>query len=419
MNRSRVLRCNDILNQGKLDNIVETPAKLNCNGIVINREIALMRMLPETVCPVRRWGLQDRRLQQGLTNPSGVNEMSEQRSDVIVFLAGMGTRLTPHDATAVSGGRIPDFWGADKLVPNLAGSNLSARFLVFSYRGIDTTANGGFEPAPYTPTDTLNRHLWTYVERLHDQLHAFARQNPDSDFHLVGHSEGGLIAFSYLTLQIIKPRWQLPHGGRIASVVTLDAPLGGVEPMGLLRSTAIRLYLAVAHQWHAFTSFNDLVNLLRKGDSGYPLGASASVMQLMQESADETPMSNQELAEFAREHDVRILTIGNARDYCFAPGHGVAPFISTQWLADEGKNSGTYGRWVALGQHGSSFATLEANHGAVLTDPSVQSGIISFLDGNEPVPLLPSPSEESLLLWCQSDLCDARRQPASLTKVHV
>lgn len=226
-------------------------------------------------------------------------------------------------------------------------------------------------------------------------------------------------AFSYLTLETIRPRWQLPQGGRIASVVTMDAPLGGVDPTGRLRSAAIRAYLTLTHQWRSFTSFNDLVRLLRASDGWYPLGASASVMQLMRESADVTPISNQRLADRARERGIRILTLGNARDYCFAPGHGVMPFISTQWLVDGGKESGTFGRWVALGQQGNSLSTLETNHGAVLRDPSVQSGIASFLTGSEPVPLLPSPSEDSLLRWCERDLRDKRRQPRSLSKVHV
>ena len=47
-------------------------------------------------------------------------------------------------------------------------------------------------------------------------------------FHLVGFSQGGLIAFAELARLATVDDWTLPNDGRIATVVTLDSPLGGL-----------------------------------------------------------------------------------------------------------------------------------------------------------------------------------------------
>ncbi len=322
--------------------------------------------------------------------------VENQRNSVIVFLAGIGTRLGSEEASRGPGGMIPDFFGEERIASAIRRDGPNSIFVVFSYAGVRRDAPRGFEPAPYSSTDTLNQHIGTYVERLDRQITALALAHPRSDVHLVGHSLGGLIAFAYLSLLSNSDTWNLPNDGRVASVIALDAPLGGLGDFSRFRIGSIRAYLALSHQWRAFTSFNDLLRLHGISNSCYPLGACGRISKLVDQDAQRT---NQDLAHDAQHHGVRILTIGNSRDYCFAPGHGLKPFVSTQWLVDEGDNSDIFGRWVVLGDPNSSPAQVEINHGAVLFDASVHEGIVTFLEGAEPSPLLPAPSSEMLAHW--------------------
>jgi hypothetical protein len=54
----------------------------------------------------------------------------------------------------------------------------------------------------------------------------FARANPNTDMYLVGHSQGGLIA-----LQELGYLSRLPATVRVAGIITLDSPLGGVPEL--------------------------------------------------------------------------------------------------------------------------------------------------------------------------------------------
>ncbi len=329
--------------------------------------------------------------------------MQNSSVKTIVFLAGIGTRLSVRDGAAESEGTIPDFWGADRLVPHIRGSGIPARFLVYSYRGNDGQTTRVSESVQYSAIDTLNRHLSTYVARLDQQLRSYAELHPSSEFHLIGHSEGGLIAFAYLAQMERANHWRLPNDARLAGITTLDAPLGGIATTNRLRMTMVRAYLALTHHWLDFSSVNDLLQIYRTSNSLYPLGGRGSVMEILERGSRGTPMSNQELALAARHHGVRVLTIGNVRDYCFDPGHGFEPFVSTQWISDAGPGSGVHGRWVVLGRKRHSLGGLEVNHGVVLGDPSVHEGILSFIRGGDPNPLLPAPTAESMTLWLKQE----------------
>ncbi len=54
---------------------------------------------------------------------------------------------------------------------------------------------------------------------------------PNTDSYPVDHSQGGLIAFSYLVhvrQQTTSGPWTLPRNGCLRGVVILDSPLGGI-----------------------------------------------------------------------------------------------------------------------------------------------------------------------------------------------
>jgi hypothetical protein len=70
------------------------------------------------------------------------------------------------------------------------------------------------------------------------------------------------------------------------------------------------------------------------------------------------------------------------------------PFLDTQWLVDM-PTAGVYSRVVS--PDGAlacvAWADIPANHGAALNDPTAHAAILSFLNGEPPDQLAPTPPE--------------------------
>jgi hypothetical protein len=96
----------------------------------------------------------------------------------------------------------------------------------FSYKGgtIDP-ATHAWVPAASTCLDSALSYKTT-IARMKTMLTKIASANPNSDISVVGLSQGGLLAF-----QMIDVITKLPAGSKLASIVTLDSPLGGGSPL--------------------------------------------------------------------------------------------------------------------------------------------------------------------------------------------
>src|SRR5205814_4101952 len=88
-------------------------------------------------------------------------------------------------------------------------------------------ADGKWQPAPYDCDQSRDQPLRRDVEVLDAQLGAIAQAHPGAAFHLVGFSLGGLVAFGEIGRLATVDNWIIGGGGRLATVVTLDSPLGG------------------------------------------------------------------------------------------------------------------------------------------------------------------------------------------------
>jgi len=98
----------------------------------------------------------------------------------------------------------------------------SADFATFSYTGgVVDAATKAWIPKASVCADSGTSYL-TEVGRMNTMLQQIATANPNSDFSLVGLSQGGLLVF-----QMLATATTLPMGSRLASVSTFDAPLGG------------------------------------------------------------------------------------------------------------------------------------------------------------------------------------------------
>lgn len=129
-----------------------------------------------------------------------------------------------------------------------------------------------------------------------------------------------------------------------------------------------------------------------------PQGAQASILSIHFSNASipQPYPSNQKTAEDASTNGTGVLTIGNLSDMLWRPSaclSGEQDFTSTQWIEDEGSNSGIYAREFTSGIPNCFLGlTLEkANHLAVLSDPDVMQAIQEFIGGATPTSLSVAP----------------------------
>ncbi len=297
------------------------------------------------------------------------------RGVAVVLLQGLTTSWPP--------GAEPDtFWQADGLATRLRSHYgwPAAALQNFSYSNSATARFG----TAYTACNTLD-HLSTSVARLDAQLKAYAASHKEIDVYLVGHSQGGMVAFGYLAWLSKtgrNPARPFP-GTQIAGVVTLDSPLGGVTLPPLLVEVTQAFFLSkclsaglLAH------AFADLLWLGAQDENlrGWPWGGSGSVPKLLGMTS---PASNQALAASGAGAGVRVLTIGNQLDWFMKPtGLG-----STQWVADGGDGSGVYSRAISQPEtckFPDVLCYFNHNHGVVLTDTSVHGAILDLMLGRTP-----------------------------------
>lgn len=163
---------------------------------------------------------------------------SDVPSNIELGLAGIGARLrpcgafprdlpatAPNDNVAVVIAGISSETAGGSKEPFLSFAEHlgydSSDVYRFSYRSLD--GPGGHEP--YTRSDT-NRSLLEGARRLGDLLRMIARERPGLDVDILAHSQGGIIARSYLAG--LGREWS-PNAPRVEHLVTLATPHGGAR----------------------------------------------------------------------------------------------------------------------------------------------------------------------------------------------
>jgi pimeloyl-ACP methyl ester carboxylesterase len=147
---------------------------------------------------------------------------------VVVLFQGIDSSLscdqngvcTPGDPTAYSVRGLTNL--ANTLISQY-GFN-SSDILWYSYRGgtVDSGVPSGYLTNSHGCSDTSNRYD-TDIKYLLDLVEGLGAARPDTQFYLVGHSQGGLVAFQGLGYLASLPQ----NGTSVGAIFTLDGPLGG------------------------------------------------------------------------------------------------------------------------------------------------------------------------------------------------
>ncbi|MFL5624085.1 MAG: hypothetical protein ACJ788_00635 [Ktedonobacteraceae bacterium] len=334
------------------------------------------------------------------------------RGKLIIFVQGVTSTLTSAQIKDTKNG---DFHAFNTIFETILGTPgfHSPTVLFYSYTGSTDTG----APKTYECQDTFTSPIpgkkatAAYVTLLSTQINNALSSHPNSDVYLIGHSEGGVIAFGYLAYLKSLGFPALPHGGILKGIVTLDSPIGGVPPSP---SYLVAAALAFDHACPALTpphkkaltlqSLLELVSIFKTTSKptfpppddtlGESQGEHASILEAIFGGAAET---NQGVAEDAFAHGTSVLTVGNKNDLLFAPNKCSinGDFINTQWVEDEkaDDNLNVYGRDFSSGFPGCALGLFnKGNHLAVLDDATVQSGLMHFLPaGGIPTPLAIAP----------------------------
>jgi hypothetical protein len=301
---------------------------------------------------------------------------------IVILLDGLCSEL-PSGASVTA-----NFSGAGGLVERLTAAGwVNGAIAGFSYRGGNVDGAGGWQPLPYSCADSRDQSLAADDDLLKAQIAALAVAHPGARFHLVGFSLGGLVAFAYLATLGGPDGAALPAGTTLGSVSTLDSPLGGAPFVSLLCSLAPDVcggttVAAAGSALHDMSAIWDSA-------SGYPAGATRSVASRVGDGI----ASNQAVAAAAAARGTTLLTIGNLRDWMFAPvgaGAGTLTFLDSQWLTTDPRGAGVHARAITSGpascpaEGGSVAAAYGCNHPLVTRDEAVGGAILAAMAGRAP-----------------------------------
>jgi hypothetical protein len=180
-------------------------------------------------------GHQELQLEDSLGNRDTV-DVDFQPRKVVVLARGILTSLACTGCAC-----SPDSPDFDALRGILAakqfvfGGETAEQVIWYSYRGghVDSET-GRWCPNSYSPSDTAQAHAIS-IQSLYFLLDRFSHAHPNTEFYLVGHSQGGLIMFQGLGAAPF-----LAETTSLGGIVTLDAPLGGAPASHVRVSKIVR-----------------------------------------------------------------------------------------------------------------------------------------------------------------------------------
>lgn len=226
------------------------------------------------------------------------------RRKVVVFLRGIPSDLTSAELNALDrdcsiAANDEDF-GAIKVQLVQQGFACDD-FIEFGYRGGSLVGlDNDWRPNTYSCADSGQAHS-TSVARLVEMLETYRDAHPDSEFTLIGHSQGGLLALKLLQDGLSSgDSLEAPIG----EVVTLDSPLEGV-PIGVLRR-GLGLVFGVSCPQHTRILFD-----------------SAGLLDIAARVSPNTRTLNQQIVTWAASQGVNVTTLGNWDDCLYSSSHCV------------------------------------------------------------------------------------------------
>jgi len=305
----------------------------------------------------------------------------------------MDSSLTPEQAAAQGGdGSDPYFFRTGNLGAYLQNQGYpNARYLEYSYAPLGSTDTG--QPRPYKCQDTYDYPLASHITELSRQISSAVQNRANTDVYLIGHSMGGIISFGYLAslLEHVGTIVPLPrNGSRLKGIVTLDSPLGGVTSDSNYRKLVfLRSFSCEGLEAWNTVAVAQMQALFRTATISVALGASASIVQAILNGGY---LSNQRVADDAKQVGIPVLTLGNTNDLLWRPSVcnklfkvNMQDFSSTQWLQDEGANSQVYSRMFTSGFQNCALGLLNlANHSDAFAVFAVKKALVQFVNGSTP-----------------------------------
>lgn len=306
------------------------------------------------------------------------------RGVAVILIRGLSSKLPVPVAD-------DEFWRPDGLVTALRADGWPA------YAMLDYSYNTG--SATYTCDDTAFSIADHDLPTLDSQITTYARFHPHTDFYLVGHSQGGLIALSYLTKLRLDGRHasDLVPGmdAHLASIASLDSPDGGINRIEVTMFSPVFRSLCGSMPVGSLQADLGEFAALDESTSGLPFGATASIATAILHASGPVSTNETTVGYAARDEGVRTLTVGNLNDFLYDPWRQGSISLSTQWVADAGADSGVYAR--VINKNSLSCSALKIikdrilaiqcykdNHGLVLTDGSALGAVVDVFDGRTP-----------------------------------
>lgn len=347
-----------------------------------------------------------------VVDPAGSNVVAgvyRYRGAAVFMIRGLLSHL-PEKATDWTKGEgdTDTFYQPNGLAGSLLGAGWPAKSLLdYSYTGGSVDANGAWTPKGYLREESFPSFVsgsGSSVGRLDTEIRTYLAMHPEIDVYLVGHSQGGVVALTYLAYRRARGATDgtIVSGsstGHLAAVATMDSPIGGLDSAlavswvcGLVATLAwdpaLRDLCRTALDGNIAASFPDLVDFqgIKDSASGDPWGATRMVTALTDPASSRTV--NQALARAAsRSPGTAVLTIGNRKDGAIAIGT-LGQSVSTQWLRNEAAgpfamilDSTTCGRFYGLGR---GLACAIKDHNVVMVDPAARRAVVDLFAGRVP-----------------------------------
>jgi pimeloyl-ACP methyl ester carboxylesterase len=171
------------------------------------------------------------------------------RPVVAILIQGQNSKLDASVASAGVEGDSPNYYGTfhqpggiEQFLNQHGWKGVP--LLEYSYTSGKVSAQGQWQPNSYGCDDTFNTPIAAAAQTLYGMVKDYLSTSvhANTDIYLVGHSEGGLVGFGLLAYLASKGWPTLPNNGRIAGLVTLDSPLGGIPPLPTFPINELQLY---------------------------------------------------------------------------------------------------------------------------------------------------------------------------------
>jgi pimeloyl-ACP methyl ester carboxylesterase len=260
-----------------------------------------------------------------------------KRKKVVILAQGINTSLscdasgdcTPGDEL---GSPQASIFGPLRAALVAGGLEEGDNLLWYSYKGGSLDISGSWRSNSYHCSDTAQPYEAS-ITSLAVMMRHIAVGLGKVDFYLVGHSQGGLIAFQSLGLALDlagSPTGGFPEDSRVRGVFTLDSPLGGTPNEATTIPARYTCWNGTANrQMDRLYESNRGTNA-RQGDLAEPLCRQVGKCQ-----GAETNLLMANNASVGL--DVKVVTFGASRDAVYDPAACFPPIAraaARRWFGD-------------------------------------------------------------------------------------